>query len=97
MPILKVKGDPVAKEKGDNFSEEFFLANTLYINLEIFCFEHSGRFFPPPKLFCSPMATPVIRLLYCNIVNLSLTTFNGWERVIDYSFTLLKILNYFGF
>jgi len=27
------------------------------MHLEIFYFEHSGRFFVPPKLICSPTAT----------------------------------------
>jgi len=30
----------------------FFRDHTI---LEIFCFEHSGRFFPTLKLFCSPI------------------------------------------
>jgi len=35
----------------ENLSEEFFFEEHT-IHLEIFCFEHSDRFFVPPKLFC---------------------------------------------
>jgi len=47
------------RKKEENFSEELFIFIFWkhIIHLEIFCFEHSGRFFVPPKLFCSPTAT----------------------------------------
>jgi len=36
----------------ENFSENLFLEEHT-IHLKIFCFEHSGRIFMPPKLYCS--------------------------------------------